>query len=104
MLAYFDETQVAYREKSSTSIQVRHGKTLGVLIEKACEITSLEKSEFSRRALEKAAQEVIELSHTHKLTSEDAVAFIQAMDTPIKPTERAIQAARRFRSRVVHAD
>jgi len=42
MLAYFDETQVAYREKSSTSIQVRHGKTLGVLIEKACEITSLE--------------------------------------------------------------
>jgi len=104
MLAYFDETQVAYREKSSTSIQVRHGKTLGVLIEKACEITSLEKSEFSRRALEKAAQEVIELSRTHKLTSEDAVAFIQAMDTPIKPTERAIQAARRFRSRVVHAD
>lgn len=104
MLAYFDETQVAYREKSGAYTQVRHGQALGRMIEKACEITSLDKSEFLRRALEKAAQEVIELSHTHKLTSEDAVAFIKAMDTPIKPTEKAIQAARNFRSRVVHAD
>ena len=104
MLAYFQETQIAFREKSSTSTQIRHGKVLGDLVEAACDILCLEKSEFSRRALEKAAQEVIELSHTHKLTSGDAMVFMKAMDTQIKPTENAIQAARSFRSRVVYAD
>lgn len=41
------------------------------------------------------------MQNSHKLDSADAVAFMKAMDTPVKPTDRAIQAARNFRSRVV---
>jgi len=104
MLAYFDTSFSASRERSTTSTQIRHGDTLRQLVESACEILSLEKSEFSRMALEKVAQDVIEYSRTHKLNSADAEAFMKAMDAPVKPTDRAIQAARSFRSRVVHAD
>lgn len=104
MLAYFEPALVYSRERNTTTTQIRHGDLLKQQIDTACDILSLDKSEFSRMALEKVAQDVIEYSRTHKLTQDDANAFMMAMDVPVKPTDRAIQAARSFRSRVVHAD
>ncbi len=90
--------------KQTRTTQVRHDDRLAVLIERAALALAVDKSVFLRTAIEREAARVLELQSRHVLTPEDAGMFIAALDAPLAPTPRALEAAENYRSRVVHAD
>ncbi len=90
--------------KRTRTTQLRHDDRLADLIERAALVLAVDKSAFLRAAIEREAVRVLDLQSRHVLTPEDAEAFAAALDAPPAPTPRALEAARRYRSRVVHAD
>ena len=102
MLNFDAETHAPARRTRTT--QLRHDDRLADLIERAALALAVDKSAFLRAALEREAIRVLELQSRHVLTREDAEAFAAALDAPPAPTPRALEAARNYRSRVVHAD
>ena len=65
---------------------------------------AIDKSAFLRSAIEREAIRVLEAQSRHVLSQEDAEQFAAALDTPPTPTPRALDSARNYRRRVVHAD
>ncbi len=90
--------------KRTRSTQVRHDDRLASLIERAVLALAVDKSTFLRAAIEREATRVLELQSRHTLTPEDARMFAAALDAPPAPTPRALEAARMYSARVVHAD
>ena len=86
------------------STQVRHDDRLARLIERAAIALGVDKSVFLRAAIEREATRVLDLQSRHTLTPEDARMFAAALDAPPAPTPRALEAARHYSARVVHAD
>ena len=86
------------------STRVRHDDRLACLIERAALALGVNKSVFLRVAIEREATRVLDLQFRHTLTSADARMFAAALDTPPAPTPRALEAARHYGARVVHAD
>ena len=83
---------------------MRHDERLATLIEQAAPSLAVDKSVFLRAAIEREAKRVLEAQSRHVLTPEDAERFAAALDAPPAPTPRALEAARNYRARVVHAD
>lgn len=83
---------------------MRHDDRLAILIERAAMSLAIDKSAFLRSAIEREAIRVLEAQSRHVLSQEDAEQFAAALDTPPAPTPRALDAARNYRRRVVHAD
>ena len=83
---------------------MRHDDRLAILIERATLALAVDKSVFLRAAIEREAIRVLEARSRHVLTPEDAEQFAAALDAPPAPTPRALEAARNYRARVVHAD
>ena len=54
--------------------------------------------------MQQKIQRVQKKQFHHVLTPEDADLFAAALSAPPAPTPRALEAARNFRARVVHAD
>jgi len=54
--------------------------------------------------IEREAMRVLDLQSRHTLTPEDARMFAAALDAPAAPTPRALESARDYGARVVHAD
>jgi len=92
------------KEKQTRSTQIRHSDSLGELITRASHILAVDKAVFLRAAIAKEAERVLEASSRHVLTPEDAAQLADALDSPPKPTPRALDAARSYRQRVLHAD
>ncbi len=90
--------------KQTRTTQVRHDDRLASLIERAALALAVDKSVFLRAAIEREAARVLDLQSRHTLTSEDAEIFAAALDAPPAPTPRALEAARNYSARVVHAD
>ena len=90
--------------KQTRTTQVRHDDRLAILIERATLALAVDKSVFLRAAIEREAIRVLEARSRHVLTPEDAEQFAAALDAPPAPTPRALEAARNYRARVVHAD
>lgn len=90
--------------KRTRTTQVRHDDRLADLIERAALALAVDKSAFLRAAIEREAVRVLDRQSRHVLTPEDAETFAAALDAPPDPTPRALEAARNYRSRVVHAD
>ena len=90
--------------KQTTSTQLRHDDRLANLIERAALALAVDKSTFLRAAIEREARRVLDLQSRHTLTPEDARMFAAALDAPPAPTPRALEAARNYGARVVHAD
>ena len=90
--------------KHTRSTQVRHDDRLASLIERAALALAVDKSAFLRAAIEREATRVLDLQSQHTLTPEDAEMFAAALDAPPAPTPRALEAARNYSARVVHAD
>lgn len=90
--------------KQTKTTQVRHNARLALLIERAALALGIDKSAFLRIAIEREALRVIEVQSNHVLTREDAEQFTAALDAPPAPTPRALEAARNYRARVLHAD
>ena len=90
--------------KRSRTTQVRHDDRLAILIERAAMSLAIDKSAFLRSAIEREAIRVLEAQSRHVLSQEDAEQFAAALDTPPTPTPRALDSARNYRRRVVHAD
>ena len=90
--------------KQTRTTQVRHDDRLAILIERATLALAVDKSVFLRAAIEHEAIRVLEARSRHVLTPEDAEQFAAALDAPPAPTPRALEAARNYRARVVHAD
>ena len=90
--------------KRTKTAQVRHDDRLAGLIERAALSLAIDKSAFLRAAIEREAIRVIEAQSKHVLTREDAEQFAAALDAPPAPTPRALEAAKHYRARVVHAD
>ena len=88
----------------SRTTQVRHDDRLAMLIERAAISLAVDKSVFLRAAIEREAIRVLEAQSRHVLSQDDAEQFAAALDTPPAPTPRALDAARNYRHRVVHAD
>ena len=65
---------------------------------------AVDKSAFLRAAIEREAVRVLEAQSRHVLSQKDAEQFAAALDAPPTPTPRALDAARNYRRRVVHAD
>ena len=86
------------------STRIRHDDRLARLIERAALALGVNKSVFLRAAIEREATRVLDLQSRHTLTPADARMFAAALDAPPAPTPRALEAARRYRARVVHAD
>ncbi len=86
------------------STRVRYDDRLACLIERAALALGVNKSAFLRAAIEREATRVLDLQSRHALTPADARMFAAALDAPPAPTPRALEAARRYRARVVHAD
>ena len=99
----FDATSRSSTKQNRTT-QVRHDERLAVLIERATLALAVDKSVFLRAAIEREAKRVLEAQSRHVLTPEDAEQFAAALDAPPAPTPRALEAARNYRARVVHAD
>ena len=90
--------------KQNRTTQVRHDERLAGLIEQAALSLGVDKSVFLRATIEREAKRVLEAQSRHVLTPEDAELFAAALDAPPTPTPRALEAARNYRARVVHAD
>ena len=90
--------------RQTRTTQVRHDDRLASLIERAALALAVDKSAFLRAAIEREATRVLEMQSRHTLTPEDAEIFAAALDAPPAPTPRALEAARNYRARVVHAD
>jgi len=90
--------------KQTKTTQVRHDERLAALIERAALSLGVDKSVFLRATIEREAKRVLEAQSRHVLTPEDAELFAAALDAPPTPTPRALEAARNYRARVVHAD
>ncbi len=90
--------------KQTKTTQLRHDDLLASLIERAALALAVDKSVFLRAAIEREATRVLELQSRHTLTPEDARMFAAALDASPVPTPRALQAARNYSARVVHAD
>ena len=90
--------------KRTKSTQVRHDDRLASLIERAALALAVDKSVFLRAAIEREATRVLDLQSRHTLTPADAKMFAAALDAPPAPTPRALEAARNYGARVVHAD
>lgn len=90
--------------KQSRTTQVRHDDRLAILIERAAMSLAVDKSAFLRAAIEREAVRVLEAQSRHVLSQKDAEQFAAALDAPPTPTPRALDAARNYRRRVVHAD
>ena len=99
----FDTTSTTSAKRTRTT-QVRHDDRLALLIERAAQSLAIDKSVFLRAAIEREAMRVLEAQSVHVLTPEDAELFTAALDAPPAPTPRALEAARNYRARVVHAD
>ncbi len=84
--------------------QVRHDDRLAGLIERAALALAVDKSTFLRAAIEREATRVLDLQSRHTLKPEDAEIFANALDAPPAPTQRALEAARNYSARVVHAE
>lgn len=91
-------------EPRDRTTQVRHGRELGLLIERAATRLGIDKSVFVRAAIAKEAGRVNEESSRHIMSEEDAALFAAALDAPPAPTPRAVAAAGSYRRRVVHAE
>ena len=102
-MLYFD-TVTSPSGKQTTSTQLRHDDRLANLIERAALALAVDKSTFLRAAIEREATRVLDLQSRHTLTPEDARMFAAALDAPPAPTPRALEAARNYGARVVHAD
>ena len=83
---------------------MRHDDRLADLIERAALALAVDKSAFLRTSIEREAMRVLERQSRHVLTPEDARTFAAALDARPTPTPRALEAARSYRLRVVHAD
>ena len=92
------------RTRQIRTTQVRHDDRLASLIERAALALAVDKSAFLRAAIEREATRVLDMQSRHTLTPEDAEIFAAALDAPPAPTPRALEAARNYRARVVHAD
>ena len=90
--------------RRTRTTQVRHDDRLASLIERAALALAVDKSAFLRAAIEREATRVLDMQSRHTLTPEDAEIFTAALDAPPAPTPRALEAARNYRARVVHAD
>ena len=102
MLDFHATSSISTRQTKTT--QVRHDDRLASLIERAALALAVDKSVFLRAAIEREATRVLDLQSRHTLTPEDAEIFAAALDAPPAPTPRALEAARNYRARVVHAD
>ena len=102
MLNFDAATSRSARQTRTT--QIRHDDRLASLIERAALALAVDKSAFLRAAIEREATRVLDLQSRHTLTPEDAKIFAAALDAPPAPTPRALEAARNYRARVVHAD
>ncbi len=98
------DTAPGISAKQTRTTQVRHDDRLASLIERAALALAVDKSVFLRAAIEREAARVLDLQSRHTLTSEDAEIFAAALDAPPAPTPRALEAARNYSARVVHAD
>ena len=98
-----DAASSTLRRRTRTT-QVRHDDRLASLIERAALALAVDKSAFLRAAIEREATRVLDMQSRHTLTPEDAEIFAAALDAPPAPTPRALEAARNYRARVVHAD
>ena len=98
------DTEARTEKKHTRSTQVRHDDRLASLIERAALALAVDKSVFLRAAIEREATRVLDLQSRHTLTREDAQQFAAALDAPPAPTPRALEAARNYSARVVHAD
>ena len=99
----FDTPSTAPTRQTRTT-RIRHDDRLADLIERAALALSVDKSTFLRAAIEREATRILELQSRHTLTPEDARDFAAALDAPPAPTRRALEAARAYGTRVVHAD
>ena len=90
--------------RRTRTTQIRHDDRLASLIEHAAHALAVDKSTFLRAAIEREATRVLDLRSRHTLTPEDAEIFAAALDAPPAPTPRALEAARNYGARVVHAD
>ena len=102
MLNFDAASSIPVRRTRTT--QIRHDDRLGSLIERAALALAVDKSAFLRAAIEREATRVLDLQSRHTLTPEDAEIFAAALDAPPAPTPRALEAARSYGARVVHAD
>ena len=102
MLNFNAASSIQARRTKTT--QVRHDDRLASLIERAALALAVDKSAFLRAAIEREATRVLDLQSRHTLTPEDAEIFATALDAPPAPTPRALEAARNYSARVVHAD
>ena len=91
-------------EKQSRTTQIRHGEGLFALIERAATSLAVDKSVFLRAAITREAERVLKARSRHVLSSEDAAVFASALDTPPKPTPRAVAAKKSYKTHIVHAD
>ncbi|MEE9330553.1 MAG: DUF1778 domain-containing protein [Parvularculaceae bacterium] len=92
------------REKQTRTTQIRHGDRLGDLIARAAQALGVDKSVFVRAAIAKEVKRILETGSRHALTPEEAAQFAAALDTPPKPTPRAVAAAQAYRHRVIDAE
>ena len=90
--------------KRARTNQLPHDDRSADLIERAALALAVDKSAFLRAAIGREVARVLEMQARHVLTPEDAGAFAAALDAPPAPTPHALEAARNYRSRVVHAD
>ncbi len=90
--------------RQTRTTRIRHDDRLASLIERAALALAVSKSVFLRTAIEREATRVLDLQFRHTLTSEDAGIYAAALDAPPGPTPRALEAARNYSARVVHAD
>ena len=102
MLNFNAASSIPARQTKTT--QVRHDDRLTSLIERAALAQGVDKSAFLRAAIEREATRVLDMQSRHTLTPEDAKIFAAALDAPPAPTPRALEAARHYSARVVHAD
>ena len=102
MLNFNAASSIPARQTKTT--QVRHDDRLTSLIERAALALAVDKSAFLRAAIEREATRVLDMQSRHTLTPEDAKIFAAALDAPPAPTPRALEAARHYSARVVHAD
>jgi uncharacterized protein (DUF1778 family) len=92
------------RAPNDDLLRTRLPRRLKARIESAATVLGLDVSAFVRRTIARETEAVLAAQTGYAMAPADVAAFAAALDTPPTPTPAALQAAARYRARVVHAD
>ena len=102
LLISMNTQQSLHNQKAKPErLEARISPELKIRLQYAADLQGSSLSEFVLRSAEKAANEVIQEQHVIQFTTEDSIAFANALLRPAKPNRMLVSAFKSYKKAVV---